>query len=157
MSIKQVDVSLILCGYNAESTAETALDSAIAQTLASLEILCVNDGSTDRTREIFGRYAGKDPRIKVIDHPANRGLLAARKTGVDNASGKYIMFLDLDDALRPEACAELSRRMDETGSDLIHFGTSLVFASEEERREREEWMSDYFAKSIPMSPTTGKS
>lgn len=145
MSRRQAEVSLILCGYNAETTMETTLDSAAAQTLDALEILCVNDGSTDRTLDIFRSYAARDSRFKVIDHPANKGLLAARRTGVDNASGKYVMFLDLDDALVPEACAELARRMDETGDDLIQFDTSLVFVSEEDRQKREKEVEQYFS------------
>lgn len=145
MSKRPVEVSLILCGYNAETTMATALDAATAQTLDALEILCVNDGSTDRTGGIFHSYAARDPRFKVIDHPVNRGLLAARRSGVDHAAGKYVMFLDLDDALVPEACAELARRMDETGDDLIQFDTSLVFASEEERRTRGEAVAKYFS------------
>lgn len=145
MNKHQVEVSLILCGYNAESTMEKSLDSAVAQTLDSLEILCINDGSTDRTSEIFHSYAGKDSRIKVIDHPVNKGLLAARQTGVNHASGKYIMFLDLDDALVPEACLELAGKMDETGSDLIQFDTELTFATEELRLAQEKAASVYFA------------
>ena len=126
MNIKQVKVSLIICGYNAEATLPPTLDSAMAQTLDALEILCVNDGSKDKTLEIYRAYAEKDPRIKVIDLPQNKGLLAARKAGVNAAAGKYIMFLDGDDFLVPEACAELSQLMDETNSDMIQFDTFLV-------------------------------
>ena len=145
MNNNQVEVSLILCGYNAESTMEKSLDSAVAQTLDALEILCINDGSTDRTSEIFHSYAEKDSRIKVIDHPVNKGLLAARQTGVNTASGKYIMFLDLDDELKPEACLELDRKMNETRCDLIQFDTELVFTSEEDRRIQEKTISEYFS------------
>jgi len=145
MNKKEIEVSLILCGYNAEETMEKSLDSALAQKLKSLEILCVNDGSTDRTGEIYRKYAAKDPRVKVIDHPVNKGLLAARQTGVNQASGKYIMFLDLDDELKPEACEELSREMDKTGYDIIQFDCELVFPSEEERQAREKTMRDFFA------------
>ena len=145
MNEKQVEVSLILCGYNAEETMVKSLDSAMAQTLKSLEILCVNDGSTDKTGEIFRKYPKKDPRFKVIDHPVNKGLLAARQTGVNQASGKYIMFLDLDDQLKPEACEELSKKMNETGYDILQFDTNLVFATEEDRKAREKVMADFFA------------
>lgn len=138
-------VSLILCGYNAAATMASALESASAQTLEQLEILCVNDGSTDATSEIFLSYAEKDPRIEVIDHPVNKGLLAARQTGVEHASGKYVMFLDLDDALRPEACEELARMMDESGCDLIQFEAEMVYPSEEERLAREKIDSGFFA------------
>ena len=145
MNIKQVKVSLIICGYNAEATLPPTLDSAMAQTLDALEILCVNDGSKDKTLEIYRAYAEKDPRIKVIDLPQNKGLLAARKAGVNAAAGKYIMFLDGDDFLVPEACAELSQLMDETNSDMIQFDTFLVFESEEERLQREKVMEKYFS------------
>lgn len=145
MRTKPIEISLILCGYNAESTVAGSLDSAAAQTLRALEIICVNDGSTDRTGEIFQAYAQKDPRIKIIEHPKNKGLLAARQTGVNNASGKYIMFLDLDDALVPEACEELSEKMNESDADMIQFDTDLSYESEEDRIARVTMDSHYFS------------
>lgn len=145
MSIKPIEVSLIICGYNGESTLHTAMDSAVAQTLKELEIICVNDASPDHTLEVFRKYAAKDRRIKIIDHPVNKGLFVARQSGVNNASGKYIMFLDQDDALLPEACAELSEKMNETGCDIVQFDTELVFESEEERKNKEAYVKPYFS------------
>ena len=140
-----VEVSVILCGYNGAATVAHALDSALAQTQDSIEIVCVNDCSPDKMLEIFRSYAKKHSCIKVIDLPVNRGLLFARQTGVNNASGKYIMFLDQDDSLRPEACEELARMMDESGSDLIQFEAEMVYASEEERELRKKGDTGFFA------------
>lgn len=145
MNIDPVKVSIIICGYNGGNATLIALDSAISQTLKSIEIICVNDASPDNMLEIFQEYAEKDPRVKVISHPVNKGLLAARQTGVNNASGEYIMFLDQDDTLAPEACEELSRKMDETDADMVQFDSQLSYESEEERITRGSIDVDYFS------------
>ena len=144
MKSKQAEVSLIICGYNGESTIKAALDSVVSQTLNSMEVLCIDDASPDNMLEIFNEYARKYPFVKVIKHPLNKGLFAARQTGVKHASGKYIMFLDQDDALLPESCLELSRQMNESGADMVQFDAELKFESEECRMAREKEVSDFF-------------
>jgi glycosyltransferase involved in cell wall biosynthesis len=91
-------VSIIIPCFNSEKYIEKCLLSVTHQTYENLEIIIVNDGSTDSSPVIFETYARIDNRIKVVNQP-NRGLCAARNVGLDIASGLYIMHLDNDDYL----------------------------------------------------------
>ena len=93
-------VSIITPVYNAEKYINTALDSAINQTLKDLEIILINDGSSDCSGLICDEYAQKDERIKVI-HQENRGAGISRNKGIEIATGEYIVFLDSDDYIEP--------------------------------------------------------
>jgi glycosyltransferase involved in cell wall biosynthesis len=97
-----VSVSLVIATFNHGRVLPEALDSALAQTLKGLEIVVVDDGSTDDTAAVLARYAGK---IRVVRQP-NRGLAAARNTGLATARGRYVSFLDADDVLMPTKLAE---------------------------------------------------
>lgn len=89
-------VSVIVPVYNVENYLRRCLDSIVCQTYKNLEIILIDDGSTDESGKICDEYAKKDERIKVI-HKENEGLSSARNTGVDNAKGKYVTFVDSDD------------------------------------------------------------
>ena len=89
-------VSVIISVYNVEKYLARCLDSVINQTLKDIEIICVNDGSTDNSAQILEEYAQKDERIKVITQ-VNSGLSEARNTGMSASTGEFIAFLDSDD------------------------------------------------------------
>jgi CDP-glycerol glycerophosphotransferase len=95
-------VSVVVPVYNVEEFLETCLDSLTAQTFEDFEAILVDDGSTDRSGEIAQRYAERDPRFRVVKQ-ANGGLSKARNTGADEARGEFLVFLDSDDALPPNA------------------------------------------------------
>ena len=91
-------ISIIVPVYNVEAYLPQCLDSLINQTYQDLEIICVNDGSTDGSLEILQKYQSKDKRIKVVSQK-NQGLSGARNTGISQATGEWIMFVDSDDYL----------------------------------------------------------
>ena len=93
-------ISIVVPVYNAEKTLEKCLDSILCQTYHCLEIILVNDGSTDSSGNICDDYATKDNRIQVI-HKQNGGVSSARNVGIDAASGDYIGFVDSDDWIDP--------------------------------------------------------
>lgn len=93
-------ISVIVPAYNVEKYIARSLDSILGQTYTNLEIVVVDDGSTDRTGAILDDYSAKDSRIKVI-HTENRGVAAARNTGLDNSEGEYIGWVDSDDFVDP--------------------------------------------------------
>ena len=95
-------VSVIVAVFNAESTLSRCLDSIRFQTLKDIEVILVDDGSTDRSPSICDGYARSDPRIKVF-HKHNEGVSATRQYGLEHASGDYVIFLDSDDYAAPEA------------------------------------------------------
>ena len=90
-------ISVIVPVYNVEKYLSECLDSIINQTFPDFEIICVNDCSTDKSGNILEDYSRKDNRIKIFYHQFNQGLGAARNTGLKNAHGKYVQFLDSDD------------------------------------------------------------
>ncbi|MBR6099633.1 glycosyltransferase family 2 protein [bacterium] len=96
-------VSVIIPVYNVENYLRKCLDSVVNQTLQDIEIICINDGSTDNSLQILNEYAQKDNRIIVINKE-NQGVSAARNDGIEKAGGEFIMFLDSDDYFMPEAC-----------------------------------------------------
>lgn len=89
-------ISVIVPVYNVEKYLAECLESIINQTFNDIEIICINDGSTDKSLDILNRYAQKDSRIKIVSQP-NQGLSAARNLGIKLASGEYISFIDSDD------------------------------------------------------------
>lgn len=91
-----IKISIIVPVYNVEEYLPKCLDSLINQTLKDIEIICINDGSTDSSGEILEKYSKKDSRLKVITQ-SNQGVSAARNNGVEIAKGEYIGFVDSDD------------------------------------------------------------
>ena len=97
-------VSVIIPVYNGEATVVRCLKSVLFQDYLNLEILAVNDGSTDRSLALCRELADYDSRVIIIDQP-NSGVSAARNHALDIALGKYIQFLDCDDWITPDATA----------------------------------------------------
>lgn len=120
--MKQPLVSVIVPVYNVEPYLGPCLESLRAQTYPDLEVLLVNDGSTDGSRELCAAMARADRRFHLIDQ-ANAGVSAARNAGLARASGKYLQFVDGDDRLSPQATETLVHSAESTGADLVitHF------------------------------------
>lgn len=130
-------ISIIIPVYNVEAYLAECIESAMRQTLSDIEIICVDDGSTDNSRSILQKYAEKDPRIKLVLNDANRGTLEARKRGILAANGEYIMFLDADDLFAEEACAEALSLIRRKGVDILQFSGKVADAAPGEN----EWIS----------------
>lgn len=92
------EISVIIPVYNTEAYLIRCIDSVLSQTFQDFELICINDGSTDKSDYILKRYARKDKRIHLIEQK-NQGQSVARNVGLDRAKGKYICFLDSDDSL----------------------------------------------------------
>ena len=114
-------LSVIIPVYNTKDDLRKCLDSIINQTYRQLEIVCVDDGSTDGSGEIVDEYAGKDDRIIAI-HQENQGESAARNTGLKVSAGDCIAFCDCDDWIEPDMYETLMRVMAETGVDMAASG-----------------------------------
>ena len=133
-------VSVIVPVYNVEKYLGRCLDSVIDQTYRNLEIILINDGSTDSSGEICQHYAEKDPRIRVLTQK-NRGLSAARNTGLDHMTGEYIVFVDSDDYISSYFVETLL-------SKLLEFGVEVVASDQCVVRENENdaQMNPHFAE-----------
>lgn len=113
-------VSVIIPIYNAENYLKQCLDSIVGQTLKDIEVICVDDGSTDGSAEILREYQEKDARITVI-RQENAGAGAARNKGLDKAKGKYLSFLDADDFFEPDMLEEAYKSAEEDKADYVIF------------------------------------
>ena len=113
-----VFVSVVIPVYNTSQYLRECLGSVLEQTLNDIEIITVNDGSTDNSLEILNEYAQRDSRIKVVDK-ANGGLASAYNRGQRMATGKYIYFLDSDDWLEKDALEILYRMAEEKQVELV--------------------------------------
>lgn len=111
-------ISIIIPVYNSEAFLEECLNSVLCQTYPYLQILCINDGSTDRSQRVLENFVKIDPRIKLINKE-NGGLSSARNKGLEAATGKYVMFLDSDDWLDPDVCRKAVQEMESAQVDLV--------------------------------------
>lgn len=121
MKKNEVIVSIIVCVYNGEKYLSRCLDSIFNQTLTMFEIIVVDDGSTDNSLSIIQRYANEDTRIKVVAVENNQGLVSARKSGIKQAEGMYIGFVDADDWIAPNAYETLVCTARKNDIDLLIF------------------------------------
>lgn len=113
-------VSVIIPIYNTEKFLPLCINSVLNQTLTDIEVLLVNDGSTDGSGKICDEYACKDQRIQVI-HTLNQGVSHARNQGLETAKGEYIAFMDSDDWIETDMIATLYQLIRTNGSsDLPH-------------------------------------
>ena len=112
--------SVILPVYNVENFLSKCLDSVLSQDFSDYEMIAVNDGSTDGSAKILSEYKKKTNKLKVISQK-NKGLGGARNTGIDNASGEYLIFLDSDDYIEKCMLKELDNCLSEHDVDILAF------------------------------------
>lgn len=110
-------ISLIIPCYNAEHTLERCLSSVFLQSYNNLEIIVVDDGSTDNTSEVYQKFQSRDERVKIFKQD-NSGVSKARNNGVKKATGDYICFVDSDDWVDPDYCLELYRSLIDEDADI---------------------------------------
>lgn len=127
-------VSIIVPVYNADKYLEKCLDSLIGQTYQKIEILCVNDGSTDRSLEILQGYSQRDPRIHLINKE-NAGVSQARNDALQEASGDYIMFVDADDWVDAETCETVLSCAVKDHADIVMWSYCSETNSRSSRKE----------------------
>ena len=110
-------ISIVVPIYNAERFLRSTLDSLLAQTLCDIEIVCVNDGSSDSSLQILEEYASGEPRVVVVDS-VNGGVSRARNKGIEIAKGEYIGFMDADDMATPKMYERLLALAMEHNADI---------------------------------------
>ena len=119
-------VSVIVPVFNTAPYLRQCLDSLTGQTLRDIEIICVDDGSTDESPDILREYEAREPHLKALFHECNRGLVQTRKTGAACSNGDYVMFLDSDDEFFPRACETAYAAIEQRRTDMLQFGTQVV-------------------------------
>lgn len=140
-------VTVLVAAYNAEKYLEVCLDSLVNQTLKDIQIVCIDDASTDSTLTILQKYAAQDSRIQILQRKENAGQAVARNMGIEVATGDYITMLDADDRLGADALEKAVNILDsdpETGSALL----KLVYVNGTEespypmRSDKKEWSGE---------------
>ena len=119
------EVSVIIPVYNNEKYVEECVRSVQNQTFEDLEILVINDGSTDGSGEILERLLREDKRLRLF-HQENKGAGAARNKGLDTASGRYLVFVDGDDWIAPDYIEKLYAAAEERESEMVICGFTCV-------------------------------
>lgn len=137
--MENIKISVIIPVYNVEKYLVECLDSVINQTFTDIEIICVNDGSTDNSLVILENYANKDSRIKIISQE-NKGVSCARNTGIAFSNGKYIYFIDSDDYLELDALNKLYNLAEDNSLDLIMF--KLLNFNDEDGKKYNQYYYD---------------
>lgn len=130
-------VSVLVPVYNVEEYLGRCLDSIMAQTLTDIEIICVNDGSTDGSLSILKKYQSKDERIKIVDKE-NGGLPSARNAGIDAACGEYVGFIDSDDYIEPNMFETLVKYARQDKSEIVICGANIF----PETPRASQWLYD---------------
>ncbi len=113
-------LSVVIPVFNSEKYLRNTLDSVLSQDIADMEVVCINDGSTDTSLTILKEYSAKDCRIRIIDQE-NHGAGVSRNIGLENSSGKYVHFMDSDDWLEPDAYRTILDKMERTRVDMCVF------------------------------------
>ncbi|MDR1921719.1 MAG: glycosyltransferase [Candidatus Adiutrix sp.] len=122
---RESDISVIIPVYNTAKYLPQCLDSVSAQSLAPLEIICVDDCSSDASREFLARRQETQPNLRIVDFPTRRGPGAARNAALELARGRYVAFLDSDDWWAPSYCLELRNLAEKTGADFVCCAASV--------------------------------
>ena len=137
-----IKVSVIIPVYNTESYLKDCLDSAINQTLRDIEIICINDGSTDHSLDILKEYESKDCRIKV-HLQENKGLAATRNVGIRLSRGEYIYFFDSDDLIELDALEVLYNKAHDNNLDVIYFNAKPLYDSDALAKKHSNYTNYY--------------
>ncbi|MGI6169904.1 MAG: glycosyltransferase, partial [Christensenellales bacterium] len=140
---KKIKFSIVITNRNNESSLERAICSALEQDYADIELICVDDASTDRSREIIGSFENKENFIPIYLEESS-GSSCSRLTGIERAGGDYLLFLDSGDMLMPNCCSALAKVLKRKACDILGFGTEpeyTVVKSQSERARLEKHLS----------------
>lgn len=139
-------ISVVIPAYNAENEISKCIENILNTNTCDFEVIVVNDGSTDNTKQILDDLANKDNRIKVI-HQSNKGVSMSRNVGIEKADGDYIVFVDADDLLEANALDYLAKRLKDKDIDILQYSVSTDTYKENLVQENKEYYDDITFKS----------
>ena len=149
-----IKVSVVIPVYNVEPYLAQCLESILAQSLKEIEIICINDGSMDRSPEILKEYAKKYSQIKILDQ-VNKGQSASRNRGILEACGEYLYFMDSDDLIVSHALEELWTVCKQENLDVLYFSGASFYESDALAEEQRAFNNTYYRKGSYITPTSG--
>lgn len=139
-------ISILIAIYNGIESIPVSVGCLQRQTLKDIEIVCVNDNSTDDSLNMLKKMQKDDSRIKIVNFKENKGTVCARKAGVEAATGEYLMFMDQDDQFEDYACEELYSIIKEKNVDIVNFRSRVIAippTTEKQREWQESFMNPY--------------
>ena len=140
--MSKYDISVIIPVYNAENYLRECIDSVLNQTMSGIEIVLINDGSTDHSLDIIKEYSAKYDNVVFADQE-NKGVCIARNVGIEMAKGEYIGWLDSDDMLKPDAIEKLYKLMIQNDADYGYYNICFY---PEEISTKKAWYKEYKGK-----------
>lgn len=151
-SVALCEISVIIPVYNIQQHLRECLDSVLGQSYPHLQVICVDDGSTDESPAILAQYAQKDNRVQVI-RQQNAGPGAARNTGLEAATGEYVIFLDSDDWFEPDFLEKMVDTAQREGADVA-ICRAVEFDTNSGRELPSEWMmkKQYLPGKLAFAP-----
>ncbi|MFF7232845.1 CDP-glycerol glycerophosphotransferase family protein [Streptomyces sp. 2314.4] len=149
------DVSVVVIVYNDADRLPTAIQSVLDQTLRDVEVVIVDDCSTDRSFEVAQRFAAAHPgRVRAIQLPENSGAVGEpRNVGIEHAQGRYVMFLDSDDVLELNACRNMLEAAEKSGSDIVS-GLCVRLHKDTRNQKRDEWYAWLYSTTRTVESVT---
>lgn len=140
MAMEEEKVSVVMSCYNAEKTLARAIESVLNNTYKNIELMLIEDCSTDHSLEIAKKYAEKDNRVIIIQHKENQGAGVSRKDGIEQSNGEYVCFCDSDDELLPDHIKNLVEASVKHDADIVTSGYTVIDG--ESNKEIEDRKSD---------------
>jgi len=134
--MENIKVSIVIPVYNTEKYLKEAINSIINQTLREIEIIVVNDGSTDNSAQILENFTQQDSRIKLFTHEKNKGLSEARNTGIKAVCGEYLYFFDSDDILELDCLGLCYNKSKAEDLDFLFFDALLFYDDKDKTKQK---------------------
>ncbi len=132
--MSQPKISIIVTCYNNAKYLPACLDALISQSLSEIEIICINDASTDNSKKVLEKYKKRDSRIRVINFEENQGVSVARNRGIAAAKAAFIMFCDGDDYYDPTMCEKMYDAITKNASDIAICGIAITYHAHHEMK-----------------------
>ena len=148
---KKIILSVIIPVYNTEHYLNRCLDSVINQSIHNIEIICINDGSTDNSLAILKKYQALDSRIRIFDKK-NEGLSIARNIGIANSNGIYVTFVDSDDFIELNTYELALNRFTSDDIDAVYFSTNLVIEDQHYKEDQEKYYNHKYQGIVTLTP-----
>ncbi len=124
---KPADVTFVIAAYNSAETIASAIESALSQEAVALEVIVIDDKSSDTTRDVVASIGQRDPRVRLIALDKNLGPGGARNVGLDAATGRWIAVLDSDDVIKPARTARIISRAEKAHADIAVDNLDVVY------------------------------
>ena len=140
--MRKPDISVIVTSYNDAEFLPICLAALLEQTWENIEIIGVNDASTDDTLKILKEYAKKDKRVKIVNNPENMGLASSRNRGLEKVTAPFVMFCDADDFYEPTTCEDMYKAINENKTDLAICEIKVSYKAHKEMKVSDD---NYYA------------